>query len=217
MQSKEDNFTLSNYKRCLTLAHKKKYKFFKLEDLDSSLEYAGNKIILRHDVDTQLSVAVKIAEIEQSLNIQSTFFIRLHSHAYNPLCFKDLVEIKKISSLGHEIGLHYESDFYNIFNNKKSIKDWIDFEVEILENVLRCKIKTICPHEPTRTKQFHVNDIDYNQAYDEKIFNNYKYISDSSCRWRDGSFYENLKNDISNLYVLTHPYWWYNSSPIENY
>ena len=29
-------------------------------------------------------------------------------------------------------------------------------------------------------------------------------------------FYENINKDHSHLYILTHPYWWYNITPIEN-
>lgn len=187
-----------------------------LKDWQASLQ-EDKKIILRHDVDTQLDVATKMAEIEYKAGIRATYFIRLHSHSYNLMCIKDYRKIRDILDLGHEIGLHYETDFYNIIDPKKSNKSWIEFEANIIENVIANKIKTICPHEPTRTKTFHIDGLSYIQAYDPEIFLNYKYISDSSCRWRDGTFRENINKGVDNLYVLTHPYWWYNLSPIENY
>ena len=117
--------------------------------------------------------------------------------------------------MGHEIGLHYESDFYHIIG--KDIKEGLLKEVEIINFVTGEKIESVCPHEPTRTNQFHIKGISLNQAYDSSLMRDFKYISDSSCRWRDGTFYENIQADHQRLYVLTHPYWWYNQTPIENY
>jgi hypothetical protein len=159
----KDDFSLSNYKRCLEQSLKLGYNFLKISDFFECSMKSEKNIILRH----------------------------------------------------HEIGLHYESDFY-ILNNK-NVKDSIDKAAKIIEYFGNVKVKSICPHEPTRTNCFHLKDINYYQAYDEILFEKYKYISDSSCRWRDGSFYENIQQGHQNLYILTHPYWWYNNSPIENY
>jgi len=216
MENQKDDFTLDNYKRCLLLGLKKDYRFITLDDYFNN-KFCLNKkyIILRHDIDTQIDIAVEMAKIESEIGISSTYFIRLHSHAYNPLCVKDLRKIQSIKKMGHEIGFHYESDFYFIIN--RDIKESLLKEVEILNYLLNVKIRTICPHEPTRTGQFFLDDLDFNQAYDKSILNDFKYISDSSCRWRDGSFMENINQDHMHLYVLTHPYWWYNQTPIENY
>lgn len=215
MQSQKDDFRLSNYKRCITESLCQGYTYLTVENFFSNTPLSKKNIILRHDIDTQLDVAVKMAEIEFELNVSATYFFRLHSHGYNFLCIKDLNKIKKIISLGHEIGLHYESDFY-IMNNKDTIES-IEKEIEFMNYFLNKDIKSVCPHEPTRTDCFHIAGLKYNQAYDQKLFKAFKYISDSSCRWRDGTFYENIVAGHKNLYVLTHPYWWYNDSPIENY
>ena len=211
----KDDFSLSNYKRCLAQSLKLGYKFLTISGFFENGNKFDKNIILRHDVDTQLDIAVNMSNIEKSFGIRATYFIRLHSHSYNFLCIKDLKKIKQIINNNHEVGLHYESDFY-VLNNKK-VKDSIDTAVNIIEYFCGVKVKSICPHEPTRTNCFHLKDINYNQAYDEILFEKYKYISDSSCRWRDGSFYENIQQGHQNLYILTHPYWWYNNSPIENY
>lgn len=211
----KDDFSLKNYKRCLEYSLELGYSFFTLADFFSNAANAAKNIILRHDIDTQLDMALEMSYIEKSLNLRATYFIRLHSHSYNFLCIKDIRKIKQIIDNGHEIGLHYESDFYLL--NNKSINESVKVEVDIIEYFCNIKIKTICPHEPTRTNCFNLESVNYDQAYDDKLFKKYKYISDSSCRWRDGSFYENISKGHQNLYILTHPYWWYNSSPIENY
>ena len=216
MENQKDDFTLKNYKRCIELSLKNSYKFITMNNFFSqeNLNEHEKQIILRHDVDTQLDVAVKKAKIEKDLGVKSTYFIRLHSHSYNPLCLKDYNKIIKIIHYGHEIGLHYESDFY-CYTSKEALY-LLNKEVEILNDFFNINVKTICPHEPTRTNLFYLAGTSLNQAYDNNLLSKFKYISDSSCRWRDGSFYENIKEDHQKLYILTHPYWWYNQSPIEN-
>ena len=211
----KDNFSLKNYTRCLEHSLMLGYRFHTLKDAFENKDNAKKNIILRHDVDTQLDIAVTMSNIEKNLNIKATYFIRLHSHGYNFLCLKDIIKIKQLINNGHEIGLHYESDFYLL--NSKDVNESVKIASNIIEYFCNIKIKTICPHEPTRTNSFLLKGVNYNQAYDKKLFKKYKYISDSSCRWRDGSFYENIQEGHKNLYILTHPYWWYNNSPIENY
>ena len=177
---------------------------------------------MRHDVDTQLDNSLTMAELENSLNISSTYFFRFHSHSYNPLCIKDARKIREISGLGHEVGLHYEPDFYSMIHGNFFVG--LKNELNFLQQICGKKIVSIAPHEPCRTG-IKCLDSDIkcelgveNDAYDSKFFDNFKYISDSSCRWREGSMLEHFTSMAHRkLYVLTHPYWWYDISPIENY
>lgn len=217
----KNDFSLANYEKCLDSALKNGYTFYKMKEVNIALDNEQS-IIMRHDVDTQLDVALEMAKIENKKQVYSTFFIRFHSHAYNPMCLKDAYKIRQISKLGHEIGLHYESDFYSIIDSSAELG--MSFEIKLLKEIIGKDIVTIAPHEPTRTGIKHVNTqyaesvgIQF-QAYDELFFKNFKYISDSSCRWRDGSMNYHIENKTTKkLYVLTHPYWWYYTSPIENY
>jgi hypothetical protein len=124
--------------------------------------------------------------------------------------------------LGHEIGLHYEPDYYSLLNIE--FEKYFLQELSFLSDLVGDQIISVAPHEPTRTGTFKLDKeiIDKNnfliEAYDNELLKNFKYISDSSCRWREGSLYYHVKKmEYKKLYVLTHPYWWYNDSPIENY
>lgn len=57
--------------------------------------------VIRHDVDRKIDNALKMAELEHELGIHSTYYFRY------PYTFKPDV-IKRIESLGNEIGYHYE-------------------------------------------------------------------------------------------------------------
>ena len=67
------------------------------------------KIILRHDVDCSLELALKIAEIENHLGIDSTFFILFHLELYNPFSPSASKIINQILKLVHNIGLNYNT------------------------------------------------------------------------------------------------------------
>ena len=206
MQSKEDDFSLENYKNTLKLAKEKGYKFKTFKETSFLKKEKSMSILMRHDVDTQLDMAVEMALIEKSLDIKATYFIRMHSHCYNPLCIKDTRKIQKIARLGHEIGFHYEPDYYDLADI--DFENTIKNEIEILENISKSKIISFAPHEPTRTGIKKLNiALDYKkEAYDEMLFKKFKYISDSSCRWREGSMRYHIENETDkNLYILTQP------------
>lgn len=57
--------------------------------------------ILRHDVDRKPKNALKMARLEHTLGIHSTYYFRY------PYTFKPEI-MKEVQSLGHEIGYHYE-------------------------------------------------------------------------------------------------------------
>ena len=82
-----------------------------------------------------------------------------------------------------------------------------------------CGVST---HEPTRTGFQITNDnlkyfnLSY-EAYCPSLTDNAKYISDSGCRWREGDMLNWINKGEDKLYVLTHPVWWYETTPLENY
>ena len=60
-------------------------------------------VIIRHDVDRMPYRALDMAKLESKKGIKSTYYFRSKKHTFKPKI------IKEISSLGHEIGYHYES------------------------------------------------------------------------------------------------------------
>ena len=62
-----------------------------------------NFVLIRHDVDRMPYRALNMAKLESKKGIKSTYYFRSKKHTFKPKI------IKEISSLGHEIGYHYES------------------------------------------------------------------------------------------------------------
>ena len=124
--------------------------------------------------------------------------------------------------MGHEIGLHYEPSYSEITG--KDPAQCLGVSLAALENCADIKVESISPHEPTRTGSYHIEKNLMHQfglrhqAYDNKFVKNMKYISDSSCNWREGCMHKFLQlAQHQSLCILTHPFWWYENSPLENY
>ena len=64
-----------------------------------------NFILLRHDVEFDISRALELAKIESKHNVKSTFFFQVYSSAYNSLSPINKNMIKQIKDLGHNIGI----------------------------------------------------------------------------------------------------------------
>ena len=192
------NFSYTHYEETL-LELKKKHSFCFFDNVKE------NDVILRHDIDISLDSAVRMAELENKLNIKSTYFILLHSSFYNPFSIRSTNLIKKIINLGHQIGLHYDSKF--IEGNQLEPKSTILAELELLKKYFKINTKIISAHNPTTNPNLKLvleNEI---IDADSIIFKeNRKYLSDSVQNWRESSFSEHTQ--LNNLYVLIHPIWW---------
>ncbi len=211
-------FELSSYKLALESAISQSYSCLSFEK--AYISKHKKSILIRHDIDMSLDQALEIAKVENSIGISSCFFVRLHAKFYNALSVDSKKKISTIEKMGHRIGLHFEEDFYDTYN----IFDAMATEKSLLDSFLSHEIAVVAPPEPSRPGRmlFEKNKllnigIKY-QAYDKLLFEKFKYVSDSSCRWRDGSLEEHVNDrKTSRIYLLTHPIWWYYKTPIEVY
>lgn len=210
-------FTHSHYKACIEQALEDGYKFLRMKDATEESQ-DGKLIIMRHDEDLSLSSSFNLAKIEGDLGIKTTYFVRLHAKNYNLLSQESYTLIHKIIEMGHEIGYHYELHTHpDLLQREKEI--FISSK-SLLESLLGTEITGMSYHEPAR---FKIDDdkralppgIKY-EAYEERFMNNYKYISDSSAHWREGCMCQHIGKE-DKLYILTHGFWWFDKSPVENY
>ena len=202
-------FTIKNYERLLALAKNR----FQFVNFYSDFDKSECQMILRHDVDFSPYDALKIAELEAKLNIHSTFFFQVTSIYYSILEVEIKNIIRLISSLGHEIGLHFDLSVYNE-KSLSGIKNKFDFEKNILSEISNSQIKIFSLHNPTTIKNIKFDKIKYFNCFNAsspKILEKFKYCSDSNGYWRFESLEELINdNTIQNLYVLIHPVWWQN-------
>ncbi len=199
------DFTLSHYKEILSKL-KENHIFSAYHDYDVNSIF----VLKRHDVDFSLDNALKMAKIEYDMGVKSTYFLMLHSEFYNLLEYKNIEIVKEIKLLGHEIGLHFDSEFYKI-TNENLLDEKIVFEKTILENFISQKIESFSFHNPTnfilnckREKYGGLINC-YSKYFNENVC----YCSDSNGYWRYNRMIDYIeKNKEFNLQILTHPVWW---------
>jgi hypothetical protein len=63
-------------------------------------------LLLRHDIDYSLDMALRLARVNAELGVAGTFFVLLRGHAYNPLSKASMQRLNEIVSLGQHLGLH---------------------------------------------------------------------------------------------------------------
>jgi len=210
-------FTHAHYKSCLEFALEDGYTFRRMKDASSD-DQSGKTILMRHDEDMSLPAMCALAQIEGELGIQSTLFIRLHANNYNLLAIESYTSLTELLEMGHEIGFHYELHCHPGLSSRE--EEIFQKSKSLLESILDTSITGMSYHEPTRfldkdEKRALPSGIEY-EAYDNRFMENYKYISDSSAHWREGCMCQHIGKE-ENLYILTHGFWWYNKSPVENY
>lgn len=180
-------------------------------------------LILRHDIDNSIDQALRVARVDAKHGCSSTFFFRVHAQGYNLLSLPSLQILQEIESLGHEIQLHLEGGLSDWLGGDNL--EWADRQRAVFEAAVGRQLGGFSSHEPARMGgvEFanslleHWGDSVKYHAYEERfLMPNMKYLSDSSGRWREGHF--GMWVDKAPLMqVLTHPYWWFEKVPAENY
>ena len=90
----------------LTKAKARGFSFIRFQDfLPGGPARPRRYIALRHDIDFAPSYSLEMAELEHEAGVRSTFFVLMDGQFYNPLQSEVIRQIRRIHSLGHEIGL----------------------------------------------------------------------------------------------------------------
>jgi len=202
----ECNFSYKHYFDVLEYA-KTKYTIGTVKEF-RKLKKRKKFIILRHDIDYSLEYALKLAEEEKTHGLKSTYFVMLHNSLYNALSEESISIIKKISCLGHDIGLHYDTIF--LPKSRSDALRTIKKEAAILEDVCGKEIISVAQHNPTINPKLKYDiTINFLDARSPEITNICRYLSDSIQNWRDGCMCNHIDKE-DKLQILTHPIWWSN-------
>ena len=225
----EFDFTLKKYNELCSAIFESKYRSKTMIDyLNENPQ--GNVIILRHDVDSRIESALKLAQIERNYSLNATYYFRADA-----ISRPDIV--KNVADLGHEVGYHYEVMDTAKGNYEEAIKIFKD-TLEKFRSI--AEIKTICMHGTPFSpydnlalwKHYDFNDFGITgEGYLSIDFNKILYFCDTSRSWNgtkykvkdvvqtSTSYLEKIKNtdDLINLikngekkqlYISTHPARW---------
>lgn len=202
-----EDFTEESYRRIIRAA-KTRWRF---EPFGTRCEEPH--VLWRHDVDLSVHRALAIAQIEAEEGVRGSYFLSLHSSFYNLLERSVADRARRILSLGHQLGLHFDSDFYAPLQDEDALTQRVSAEAGLLEDVLERRVDAVSFHNP----DFGHVDLTFDSdeigglvnAYGRSLRERYAYVSDSNGYWRFRRLPEVVADGTEErLHVLTHPEWW---------
>lgn len=211
------DFTFRHYRDILEAALRMGYTFSTFAAHEAVT--APRLFLMRHDVDLSIDNCLTFARIEHELGIASTYFVRVHARLYNPFEFHTYRKLREFERLGHELALHYEPGYAAAVGEDE--QQMVRREKTILEAILDHPVVSASAHLPGKSGKTvtEANAASFGlryEAYTARFMEGFKYISDSNGRWREGCMCGHL-GQHERLCVLTHGWWWFESSPVENY
>jgi len=192
----------------LTKAKSRGFSFVRFQDfLPDAPKLPSRYIALRHDIDFAPAYSLQMAELEHEAGITSTFFVLVDGEFYNPLQSDIIRQIRRIHSLGHEIGLHFSVSSAVEADVGKEVA----FRLELLSAIAGVTVRSFSQHDPVKAgfvsvtlPPEHHACVDVSKVIrDEHLL----YVSDSAMMWRRYTF-ETALDEGRNLCLLAHPHSW---------
>ncbi|MUV88626.1 hypothetical protein GJ629_00910 [Halapricum sp. CBA1109] len=166
------------------------------------------EVLLRHDVDLSLASALTMARIEAERGVEATYCILLTSPLYNPLERAHRDKIRAISSMGHDIALHFSThEYWDASENaaRSSVADRVAAERDVLGTILPDPPETVSFHIPPSWVLGRTFE-EFESTYRAAHFSDIEYVADSGQRWREEP--PSLPSDVGPIQILTHPGLW---------
>jgi hypothetical protein len=175
------DFTLHTFRRLLLTLKEQHYTF---QTFAAFLkDPAPRAIILRHDIDASKLNSLKTARLEAELGITGTYNFRMLPQSF------DEGIIRQISTMGHEIGYHYE-DLSTAKGDHGKAMQLFEQNLAKLRHIV--PVETICMHGSPLSK--HNNrklweKYDYRdygiagEPYFDVDFTRVLYLTDTGRRW----------------------------------
>jgi hypothetical protein len=152
--------------------------------------------------------------MEHELDLRATYFVHIHSAFYNAFEKEITGLIRRISERGHDIGLHFDPDYYGLrCGDMAALEGCIQKDKLALESILEVKVSALSFHNPDVGGSWNRLEADclcgMVNAYAPAIQGKFAYCSDSNGYWRYRPLGDVLGDEaVERLHVLTHPGWW---------
>lgn len=173
--------------------------------------------VIRHDVEFSVERAYQMAKLEESLQINTSYMFQIRNNAYNLFSKGNILMVKEIKDMGHEVGLHVH---FGSLNNLNEIKKYILHDISVMEGFLEMPIDRFSFHRPPKEiLRMNLKLEGLINAYEDRFFEfreenegfenlKIKYIADSRHAWNYGYPDETTIKSHSKLHFLFHPYSW---------
>lgn len=167
-------------------------------------------VILRHDIDSDIDKAARLAALERDGGVASTYFVLLTSDIYNVFSKKSGDGLKRIIAEGHTIGLHFDEVRYpEILGDVEAIKEKVLEEADLLSKAVGSKVDTVSMHRPSKlVLEADMEIPGMTNSYGQTYFKEFKYLSDSRRRWREPVEEIIESEEYERLHILTHAFWY---------
>lgn len=195
------DFTIRKYRILIRAFVESGYQVMTVRQYLEANSVKGKVLVLRHDVDEQPLNALRMAEAEKELSVNATYYFRRVPKSDHP----DI--IRKIASMGHEIGYHYEDLTLSEGDVTKAIHSFSE-NLEYFRKYY--PIKTVCMHGSSSSRfdnreiWNHVHLKDYGligEPYLSFDFNQVYYLTDTGYAW-DGGKYA-IRDRVSSPFSLS--------------
>jgi len=201
------DFTEAAYLEVLTAAASR----FRFEAFGT--ECREPHVLWRHDVDISVHRAARLAQLEVDAGVRATYFLMFHSTFYNLLERPVLDRARSIAARGHDVGLHFDSAFYDDVDSRDALEERLRSEAALLGDLLEVPIRAFSFHNPGNVNDDLASDDDVIaglvNTYGRTLRLRYRYVSDSNGYWRHDRLLDVIvSGDDERLHVLTHPGWW---------
>lgn len=201
--SSDSQFTEGAYRELVRLAGAR-YAFVSFADYGTAGPWS---LLWRHDLDFSVHRAVALARIESDEGVRATYFVQLHSPFYNTLEAEIAAGVREILRLGHELGLHFDPQFYGPKVGERELER----ERTLFEELFETEVGAFSLHNPGLNGWHDERDLVAGMvnAYGPYLSQHYGYVSDSHGFWRHAPLADVLTaGGHERLQVLTHPEWW---------
>jgi hypothetical protein len=207
-ESSNNDFTEAAYRELLKTARGR----FTFRPFAQALTVADG-VLWRHDIDMSPHRALALAGIEREEGITASYFVHLHSNFYNALEPDVVGKLKGVAALGHEIGLHFDPQFWQLAaGDHAGLVRGVSLERDILQDALGVPVVAVSFHDPDLAGFTDLGDdviAGLVNAYGPRLRNEFTYCSDSNGYWRFKAIGEVLREPGHvRMQVLTHPEWW---------
>lgn len=162
-------------------------------------------LLLRHDVDLSLRLALEMAEFEHERGITATYYILPHNDFYSPFSAGGRRALLRMAEMGHEVGLHCDGAIYP--QEREAFLRAVRRDIETLEDATGQKVVSASQHSPIDTRPIDFGGLVEIDPYAARMMEKFSYVSDSAMSWRSATPWELLQSRKS-LQLLIHPVWW---------
>jgi hypothetical protein len=201
-------FTHDRYRAILRAGLASGYRFAAFHDIEALRRGGARGCLLRHDCDNDLVAAARMAEIEAEEGVSSTYFVMVRSAMYNLLAPPQTALVRRILSLGHWLGLHFDESVVAELPDA-GVPAEVDRERVLLRTEFGCPVDVVSFHQPgARILEGRIALACVN-TYDRGHMAGFHYTSDSNLAFRGGDPID-LFAAVTHprLQVLVHPEWW---------